>query len=129
MAKRPSYSALAGRRSGIRSRARSVFSSASVKSSLNQPVRAAPSIVFVVRRRANSGRAATSVVPEISLSWRDEHAVLGAHEVGLDVVRAHLRGEPVGRERVLGAVARRAAVADDEHGAGRWQFAAWGPEL
>ena len=54
----------------MRSFARSVLSSASVKSSVNQPVIAVPSIVLVVRRAANSGCAATSVVPEISFSWR-----------------------------------------------------------
>ena len=53
-----------------RSIARRVLSSASVKSSVNQPVTAVPSIVLVVRRAANSGCAATSVVPEISFSWR-----------------------------------------------------------
>ena len=58
------------RRRGRRSRARSALSSASVKSSVNQPLTATPSIVFVVRRAANSGREATSVVPEISFSCR-----------------------------------------------------------
>ena len=58
------------RSSGSRSRARSVLSSASVKSSVNQPLTEAPSTVFVARRAANSGRLATSVVPEISFSWR-----------------------------------------------------------
>ena len=56
--------------SGIRSFARSVLSSASVKSSVNQPVVATPSRSLVVRRSANSGWAATSVVVEISGSWR-----------------------------------------------------------
>ena len=54
----------------MRSFARSVLSSASVKSSVNQPVSAVPSIVFVVRRSANSGWSATSVVPPISFSCR-----------------------------------------------------------
>jgi hypothetical protein len=54
----------------MRSFARSVLSSASVKSSVNQPVTATPSIDFVVLRLANSGRSATSVVPPISFSWR-----------------------------------------------------------
>ncbi|SQA73117.1 Uncharacterised protein [Burkholderia mallei] len=54
----------------MRSRARSVFSSASVKSSVNQPVSCAPSIVFVVLRLANCGSVDTFVVPEISFSWR-----------------------------------------------------------
>ncbi len=68
--KRPLKVALAGRIAGIRSTARRVRSSASVKSSVNQPVVATPSISFVVRREANSGCCATSVVPEISGSWR-----------------------------------------------------------
>jgi hypothetical protein len=42
--------------------------SASVKSSANQPARSTPSITLVVWRSVNSGRAATSVVPEISFS-------------------------------------------------------------
>ena len=50
--------------------ARSVFSSARVKSSVNQPVTSTPSMTFVVRRSANSGWEATSVVPLISFSWR-----------------------------------------------------------
>jgi hypothetical protein len=41
-----------------------------VKSSVNQPFSELPSTVFVVRRSANSGRSATSVVPEISFSCR-----------------------------------------------------------
>jgi hypothetical protein len=56
--------------SGSRSTARSVFSSASVKSSVNQPVSWTPSTVLVVRRPANSGWSATSVVPEMSFSCR-----------------------------------------------------------
>lgn len=54
----------------MRSLARSVFSSARVKSSVNQPVRLVPSITLVALRAANSGRAATSVVPLISFSCR-----------------------------------------------------------
>ena len=54
----------------MRSFARSVLSSARVKSSANQSVTATPSTNFVVRRSANSGWAATSVVPEICGSWR-----------------------------------------------------------
>ena len=45
---------------------------------------------------------------------RDEHAVLGDHEVGLDVVGALLDGHPVGGQRVFGQVAAGAAVADDQ---------------
>ena len=56
---------------GRRSRAYSVFSSASVKSSVNQPSMRSPSMVLTVLRLANSGCAATSVVPPISFSWRD----------------------------------------------------------
>ena len=65
-----SCAALSGRRSGRRSRQRRVDSSSQTKSSTNQPVHATPSIVLVVRRSANSGRSATSVVPEISFSCR-----------------------------------------------------------
>ena len=61
---------LAGRNCGMRSIARRVLSSASVKSSVNQPVSDVPSMTFVFWRFANSGRVATSVVPEISFSWR-----------------------------------------------------------
>ncbi len=64
----PSKAVLPGRRPGTRSLARSVRSSARVKSSVNQPVTARPSIVLVACRSANSGRSATSVVPEISFS-------------------------------------------------------------
>ena len=55
---------------GSRSTARRVASSSQVKSSVNQPVMLTPSIRLVVRRPANSGCAATSVVPEISFSCR-----------------------------------------------------------
>ena len=61
---------LVTRTSGSRSLARSVRSSASVKSSVNQPVTDTPSMVLVARRPANSGRFDTSVVPEISFSCR-----------------------------------------------------------
>jgi hypothetical protein len=53
-------------RKGSRSLARSVLSSASVKSSLNQPVVGRPPIVRVVFRSGNL--TATSVVPPISCS-------------------------------------------------------------
>jgi hypothetical protein len=43
---------------------------------------------------------------------RDQDAVLGGHEIRLDVVRAQLDGQPVARERVVGQVARGPAVAD-----------------
>lgn len=64
----PSKAAEAGRRAGRRSRARRVFSSARVKSSVNQPVMGTPSTARVVRRSANSGRSAMSVVSSISFS-------------------------------------------------------------
>ena len=50
------------------------FSSASVKSSVNQPESGWPSTVRVVRRAANSGCDATSVVPPISFSCRTTRA-------------------------------------------------------
>ena len=66
----PSYRVLSGRTQRQPLLARSVFSSARVKSSVNQPVTDRPSIVLVVFRSANSGCSATSVVPPISFSWR-----------------------------------------------------------
>ena len=54
----------------MRSLARNVLSSASVKSSVNQPVVATPSSDLVVLRLVNSGWSATSVVPPISGSCR-----------------------------------------------------------
>ncbi len=54
----------------MRSLARSVRSSASVKSSVNQPVSVWPSTTLVRLREANSGLSATLVVPPISGSWR-----------------------------------------------------------
>ena len=65
-----SHMVLSCRTCGRRSLARSVFSSARVKSVVNHPVTGRPSMDFVVRREANSGRSATSVVSEISGSWR-----------------------------------------------------------
>ena len=67
---RPSNLVLAGRSCGSRSRHISVFNSARLKSSVNQPLIDLPSITLLVRRAANSGRLATSVVAEISFSCR-----------------------------------------------------------
>ena len=53
-------------------------------------------------------------VLDLGLVARDEHAVLRDRQVGLDVVGAQARGEPVGGERVLRPVAGRAAVPDHE---------------
>jgi hypothetical protein len=44
----------------------------------------------------------------------DQHAILGDHQIGLDVVRAHPRGQLVGGQGVLRPVAGRAAVSDDQ---------------
>jgi hypothetical protein len=54
----------------MRSVARNVFSSARVKSWVNQPVTGTPSSTTVRRRDANSGCDATSVVMPISGSCR-----------------------------------------------------------
>ena len=51
---------------------------------------------------------------DVVLVTRDEHVVLGRDQVGLDVVGAHARGELVAGQRVLGPVARGAAVPDHE---------------
>ena len=63
-------------------------SSASVKSSVNQPVIGSPSIVLVVLRPANSGWSATSVVARFRFRGDDQDVVLGRDEVGLDEVGA-----------------------------------------
>jgi hypothetical protein len=55
---------------GRRSTARSVFSSASVKSCVNQPDTLTPSSTTVRLRDANPGWSATFVVPPISGSCR-----------------------------------------------------------
>jgi hypothetical protein len=54
-------------------------------------------------------------VGDVRLVAGDEDVVLRRDQVGLDVVGAHASAELVGGERVLGAVAGGAAVADDEH--------------
>ena len=55
------------------------------------------------------GRAA-----EFVLVPRDQDAVLRRDEIRLDEIRAHLDRESVRLERVLGSMAARAAVGDDE---------------
>ena len=86
-----------------------------MKSSVNQPVIATPSITLVVRRGGELGVVGdVGGRADLRLVARDEKAVLGGDEVGLDEVGAHARGELVGRERVLGPVAGGAAVADDQ---------------
>ena len=67
----PSSAVFCGRTSGSRSFARSVFSSASVKSNVNHVFgKTVLSIVTVLLRLANSGWSATFVVPPMSGSWR-----------------------------------------------------------
>ena len=44
----------------------------------------------------------------------DQDAVPGDHQVGLDEVGALLDRQPVGGQRVLGTLAARAAVGDDD---------------
>ena len=106
---------LRGRSSGIRSLARSVRSSASVKSSVNQPVNETPSITLVVRRPANSGWSATSVVPEISFSWRATSTPSFVETRSGSMYWAPIaRTERVGGQGVLRAIPRGAAVGDHE---------------
>ena len=108
---RPSYAVFSAARG--RSLARRALSSASVKSSVNHPVTARPSIVLVrptsgeLRVRRDVGGAA-----DLVLVAGDEHAVLGRDQVGLDIVGAELDGESVGGEGVLGAVTRCTAVRE-----------------
>ena len=98
----------------MRSFARSVRSSASVKSVVNQPVVGVPSISLVVRREANSGCVGdVGGAADLGLVAGDERAVAGGDEVDVDGVGAHPDRELVGGERVLGPVAGGAAVPDD----------------
>ena len=75
----------------------------------------APSTVFVVRRSANSGRSATSVVAEISFSCRTTstpsfETTMSGSTASTPIARARSYDE----RRVLGPVAGRAAMPDDE---------------
>ena len=99
----------------MRSLARRVFSSASVKSSVNQPVVATPSRILVVLRLANSGCVGdVRGAADLRLVTADEVTVLGGHQVArLDDVRAHVEGQLVRAEGVLRPVAAGPAVADD----------------
>jgi hypothetical protein len=63
-------------------------------------------------------------VGDVRLVPGDEDVILGGHQVGFDVVGAHARAELVRGERVLGAIAGRAAVADDEHVVSPWMVVA-----
>ena len=51
---------------------------------------------------------------DLVLVTRDEHAVTRHHQVRLDEIRTHLHGEKIRRERVLGRVAARAAMSNDD---------------
>ena len=53
-------------------------------------------------------------VRDVGLVAGDQVAVLGGHEVRLDVVGPQLDGQRIGLQGVLGQVARGAAVADDQ---------------
>jgi hypothetical protein len=66
----PSNVAFWGRSSGSRSRARNVFSSARVKSSVNQPVIATPSIDLVVRREARYRPRSRDRAHESATIWQ-----------------------------------------------------------
>ena len=51
---------------------------------------------------------------DLVLMARDEHAVLRRDEIGFDVVGAHLGGEPIAGERVLGPMPGCTSVSDDD---------------
>ncbi len=112
----PSNAAEAGRRSGSRSTARSDWTSASVRSSVNHPscldavdgLGAPP--VGELRPTGDVGR-----LGDLVLVAHDQGAVARGDDVGLDDVGALLDGEPVGFERVLGAVGAGASVGNHEH--------------
>ncbi|OPY11147.1 MAG: hypothetical protein A4E69_02979 [Syntrophus sp. PtaB.Bin138] len=51
---------------------------------------------------------------EVWVVARDQHPVLGRDEIGLDHLGALIDGQLIGLQRVLGQIARRAAVPDDQ---------------
>ena len=111
-----------GRSCGMRSRTRRLFSSASVKSSVNQPCVSVPSMLRRVRRAAKRGCCGDiGGGGDLVLVARHQHAVARHDQVRLDEVRTHLQREEVGGEGVLGDVAAGAAMGDDDgqaaHGA------------
>ena len=122
--KSPSYFVL--RICGSRSRARSVFSSARVKSSVNQPVTASPSMVLRVLRLGELGVVGdVGGAADLVLVARHHHAVLRHHQVRLDEVgtvgdRLAVRGQ-----RVFRPQRRRAAVADHQHPGRERLFTDW----
>ena len=50
----------------------------------------------------------------VILMARDQHAILGRHQIGLDEIDTIVDREAVGRERVLGPMTGRAAMADHQ---------------
>jgi len=51
---------------------------------------------------------------DLGLVTCHEVSITGRDEIGFDEVRTHFDGESIRLERVLGAVARRSAMGDDE---------------
>ena len=51
---------------------------------------------------------------DVGLVPRDQTAVAGGDEIGLNEIGAHLDGEPIGLERVFRSVPGGAAMGDDE---------------
>ena len=75
--------------------------------------------VAPVARRETLGhigqsRATGAVVQQRGVMERDQVSVTRQLEIGLDDVRAHLHGEFVGRQRVLGEIAAGATMGDNQ---------------
>jgi hypothetical protein len=86
-----------------------------VKSSVNQPVMLVPSIDLVVWRAAKFGVVRdVGCRTDLVLVPCHEDVILGGDQVGLDDVSAHAYGQVVAGQRVLGAIAGRAAVTEDQ---------------
>jgi hypothetical protein len=51
---------------------------------------------------------------DLVLVPRDQHPIAAHHQIRLEVVGAVLEGEKIRRQRVLGDVAARAAMTDDD---------------
>ena len=115
------YAVFAGRSCGRRSLQRSVFSSASVKSSTHQPVRARRHrLSSPCADRRTPARSATSVVPEISFSCRQTSTPSCVITRSGSMKSAPCCDrEAVRRQRVLGPFAAGAAVRDHDRAGAR----------
>ena len=95
--------------------ARKVCSSASVKSSVNQPLMLTLSISLVVLRAANSGLSANvGRARNFVFVARHQHAVAGADKIGLYDIGAILDGLGIAFKCMFRAQCTGTAMADHQ---------------